>query len=501
MYIKKSQAFTRLILLIGIIVLINLLISTYYLRLDFTADKRYTLSPTTKEILKELEGPVTITAYFSSELPPDIKTLKDDFRDILSEYATYSGNKVRFVFTDPSKDRKLKEEVIRKGIQPLLVNIRKKDKFQQQEVFLGALVQYMEQSEAIPAIQPGAPMEFALSFAIKKCSTKDKPPIGFVQGHGEADRRDLLYVEEALSAVYNIEMIRLEDHGILDKYKAIAIVNPIDSFSDEELYKLEAYFMNGGNIFIAHSLVKGDLSQSPAMAYPNPVNLENWLSELGLRMRQNLVYDLNSAQITVQQMGGYYLQLQFPYIAYYSEFGKHPVTEGLEAVLLPFASEIEIVNPDTNIKITPLIVSSAQAGTHPAPLYFDLQKVWTDSDFNRFDIAVAVAYEMPVKDGNTSRLVLVSNGDFGLSDAQGRMQGTPDNLHFIAGAIDWLADESGLADLRSKSADFRPIKKINDKKKSMIKYTNVFLPVLIIIIIGILRYRWNIYRVRKWFNS
>jgi len=494
MYTSKSKAISRLIIIIGIIILVNLLVFTFFFRLDFTADKRYTLSSTTKEILKNLDGPVTITAYFSEELPPDIKTLKDEFRDLLTEYSSYSDHKVRFVFIDPAKDKKLKEDLARKGILPLQLNIRKKDKFQQQEVFLGAYVQYKEQFEAIPAIQPGAPMEYALTFAIKKCSSSDKPAVALLQGHGEAGMQNLLYVNEALSALYTIVPYSLDDSlRPLSAFKTLIILNPVDSFRLEELAIMTDYFLNGGKIFISYSYVKGDLMQNPPQAYINATMLENWLEEFGLRLKPNLVYDANSAQITVQQKAGYYMQLQFPYIIFFNKFGKHPVTEGLENVLLPFASEIEILNTGKQIKVSPLIISSDQSGTSPAPMYFDVQRIWNDADFNRFNIPVAVAAEY-----GKAKLILVSNGDFALNDEQGRMQGTQDDLNFLANAVDWLSDESGLAELRTKTISARPLRQVSDRRKAIIKYTNVVLPLFIIVIFGVLRFRWNKIRVKKW---
>ncbi|MBC8342760.1 MAG: hypothetical protein H8E61_02105 [Bacteroidetes bacterium] len=100
--------------------------------------------------------------------------------------------------------------------------------------------------------------------------------------------------------------------------------------------------------------------------------------------------------------------------------------------------------------------------------------------------------------GAHSKIVVISNGEFALNDEQGRFQGTPDNINFFAGTIDWLSDESGLADLRTKTVSARPIKQLTDSRKSFIKYLNVLLPIVIIVLIGIFRFRMQKRKNRKW---
>ncbi|NLJ07464.1 MAG: hypothetical protein GX437_07330 [Sphingobacteriales bacterium] len=502
MYETKKNAQLRIGIILLIIIVINILFSLIYFRLDFTADKRYTLSTTTKNVLKELKAPVTVTAYFSDKLPPDVLYIKNDFRDLLTEYASYSRKKVVWSFMDPSKDPRVKQKALQKGIQPMLLNIRKKDKFQQQEVFMGALVQYGEKFEVIPAIQPGAPMEYALTFAINKCSKTEKALIGLVQGQGEAQLKDISYLQEILSDLYQFEEFTLTDTSVIpSRYKAIAIINPTDSFTEKQLKELDGFMGAGGRLLLAYGLVKGDLSQMPPMANLNATGIENWLKTYGIELLPDMVYDLQSSQITVQQRQGNYIintPVDFFYIPFFSNFADHPVTKGLESMILPFVSEIKINSHDTNIKITPLLMSSDKAGSERVPFYIDLTKQWSDNDFNRSSIPVAVAVEGSRYGNHKAKMIIITNGDFFLNDEQGRLQGAPDNLNFIAGAIDWISDESGLAELRTKTIQTRPLRQISESRKNFIKYLNVVSPILIVILYGILRWR-NQNRKRKQF--
>ena len=78
---KKVQ--TSILLVLGIVLVINVIASRFFFRLDYTADQRYTLSKATKDILSQLSEPVTISAYFSEDLPPNIEQVRQDFRDML----------------------------------------------------------------------------------------------------------------------------------------------------------------------------------------------------------------------------------------------------------------------------------------------------------------------------------------------------------------------------------------------------------------------------------
>src|SRR3970040_1037507 len=115
---KKAQ--TSILLVIGILLLINFMADRFYFRLDYTADQSYSLSNATKNILTNLNEPVTITAYFSEDLPPDIAKVKQDFRDMLIEYSSYSDGMIVYEFINPSESEESEMQAQQKGIQPIM---------------------------------------------------------------------------------------------------------------------------------------------------------------------------------------------------------------------------------------------------------------------------------------------------------------------------------------------------------------------------------------------
>ncbi|HOI33230.1 MAG TPA: GldG family protein, partial [Bacteroidales bacterium] len=172
---KISKLTGQLLMLILALVLVNLLSERFSWRFDFTEGGIYTLSDATKDILKSLDEPVTITAYFTKGSQPEIEKVRKDFLDMLTEYANLSDGLLNFEFVNPNKDEQGEQQAMQAGIQPLMLNVREKDQVKQQRVFLGAKLAMGDRQELIPVIQPGAAMEYALSSAIKKLAVIDKP--------------------------------------------------------------------------------------------------------------------------------------------------------------------------------------------------------------------------------------------------------------------------------------------------------------------------------------
>ena len=151
-----------------------------------TEDQRYSLSDATKTILEKLDEPVTVTSYFSEDLPPDIEKVRQDFKDLLIEYSNRSNGQVVYEFLNPNEDEETEMKAQQNGISPIMINVRDKDQVKQQKAYLGALLQMGDIKEVIPFIQPGAAMEYALSSSIKKLSSKERPVVGLLQGSWRA---------------------------------------------------------------------------------------------------------------------------------------------------------------------------------------------------------------------------------------------------------------------------------------------------------------------------
>lgn len=476
-------------LIVGILLVINALSQRFFLRFDLTEDKTYTLSQATRDILQNLEDPVTVTAYFTENLPPNVAKVKSDFQEMLVEYSNISKGMLDYQFIAPQTDEE-KQEALQNGVQPVMINVREKDQVKQQQAFLGATLKMGEQQEVIPFMQPGVAMEYGLSTSIKKLAVVDKPSIGIVQGHGEPGLQELSQVYQGLSILYNVENLDLaSDAEVAPRFKTIAIVAPKDTIPNDHLAKLDAYLQRGGNLFIAYDAVVGDLQQ--AQGRPLNTQLETWLRSKGLIVENNFVLDANCGSVSVQRQQGFFTvntPVSFPYLPVIQKFTAHPITKGIEQVTLAFASQVRYEGQDSSATFTPLATTSEKAATASPPLYFDINKQWNNNDFPLSNIVVGGVLESNFGGTVPARIVLFGDGDFPVTGQQGRGQ-TPDNISLMVNSIDWLSDDTGLIELRTKGVASRPIEELEDGTRTSLKWLNFGLPILLVILYGFIRFQ------------
>lgn len=485
----KNKTIVSILLITAIIVLANLISQQLFFRLDLTENKQYTLSRATKDILRNLEDPVTVTAYFSENMPPDIEKARRDFQEMLVEYASLSKGYVDYQFINPDEEEE-KQQAMQEGIRPVMITVREKDQAQQQQAFLGAVVQLGGQKEAIPFIQPGAPIEYELSTSIKKLAVKDKPSVGIVQGHGEPPLQELGQVYESLSILYSVENVNLEsESAIPDRFRALAIVAPHDTIPPAHLAKLDDYLSRGGQLFIALNAVEGDLQNAQGTAIHT--GLEDWLRQKGVEASPSFIIDAQCGSVTVRQQQGFLTfntALQFPYLPVISNFPEHPITRGLEQAILSFASPLRFVG-DSTARFTPIALTSVKSGIANPPVFFDINRQWTDADFPMSNLIVGGILEGNLAGGAFSRIIVIGDGDFPVS---GQGAQNEDNISLMANSIDWLSDDTGLIELRTKAVASRPIEQeyLSDDasgKRNRMKYLNFALPLLLVLAYGFFR--------------
>ena len=500
---NKRSIYVKFLIVIGIIIMANLIADQLYLRLDFTADQRYTLSNATKDVLTELEDVVTVKAYFSEDLPPQLLNNKRDFEDQLIEYENRASGNIVYEFINPNESEELEREAQQAGINPVIINVTEKDQVQQMKAYMGASLSLGDRTEVIPLIQPGAAMEYDLTTAIKKVAIEDKPKVGLLQGHGEPGLNAFGQLRQQLSVLYDVETFTLDEGEVPTFYKAIIVANPSDTIPAGHLAKLDNYLNIGGSIFVAKNTVDGDL-QNAQLLNNDPIGITRWLSDKGISIGQQFVVDANCAAVSVRQQTGFFTvntQVNFPYFPRIGEFGDHPITQGLEGILLPFVSNVRFTNADTAVTSTPLLWSSEQSGFVSAPGFIDINKKWSNADFTAGSQPLAIAVEGNITGNGNSRLVVVGNGTFFNNGENGQQQQSPDNINFASNAIDWLADDTGLIDLRTKGITSRPLDKVEDDTKALLKYGNVFLPILLVLIYALIRRQINARKKQKWLQG
>jgi gliding-associated putative ABC transporter substrate-binding component GldG len=486
---KKSIA-SQLILIVVALVLINVLSEKFFARIDFTEDRMYTLSNATRDILNSLEEPVTVTAYFTKGSQQQIEKARQDFKDLLIEYANISGGMLNYEFLNPNEDQQIEQEAMQAGIQPLVISAREKDQVKQQKVFLGAKITLGEQTDVIPVIQPGAAMEYTLSSSIKKLAVMDKPKVGLVQGHGEPTMNFYPQALQQLNVLFDLEPVQLSDTAsILSEYVTLAIIAPTDSFPQSDLQLLDRYLAQGGNLYIAFNRFEGDFQSMRG----NPVetNFTQWLEDKGLKIENNCVVDASAGTVGVRQQSGFMTftrQIPFHYWPLIKKFDDDmPITKGLEEVMLQLASTINFTG-DTSLTYNPFLLTSEKSGTLPLPVLFNVQKEWGDSDFPLSNLTMGAALEGPLTSDITSKIVIIADGDFAINgEGEEAQQRQPDNISLMVNSIEYLSDNTGLIDLRTKEVTSRPLDELEESKRAWLKWLNFSLPIILVILYGIIR--------------
>ncbi|NCD41591.1 MAG: gliding motility-associated ABC transporter substrate-binding protein GldG, partial [Bacteroidia bacterium] len=195
---KKEKSLINLFAGILVIFLINLIGSQFYERIDLTAEKRYTLSSSTLEMLKSLDDIVFFKIYLEGDFPAGFKRLRNETRELLRQFNAYNKN-IQFEFIDPTtigaNVNAVYEELIRKGLNPTDLHVRNESGSMQKIIFPGAIVTY--QGKELPlhlltsqlntapeealnnSIQS---LEYNISSSIRRLVAIEKPSIAFLEG-------------------------------------------------------------------------------------------------------------------------------------------------------------------------------------------------------------------------------------------------------------------------------------------------------------------------------
>ncbi len=549
----KRDYVVRLLVMLSIIILINIIGSFIHHRIDLTSEKKYTLSPVTKQALNDLSETVFIQVYLDGELPSGFVRMRSAIEDLLEEFRWYAPRKIEYEFLDVNKEtdaafrRNIMSELYDKGLQPTSIQVKEKDGSTTQKIiFPGAVISYGGIDVGINLLKnnPGLNHEINLNNSIqtleyefinmiRNLGNEQVGKIAFIEGHGELDSYSIGDIMKELSNFYQVDQGVIGGlYGSLDDYKAIIVGKPVSRFSEEDKYVIDQYIMNGGTVLWCLDLVEVSLDSligGSTFSFYRPLNLEDQLFRYGVRINPNIVKDIECHVIPVNRgvVGGQPNWQLSPWYFYpiVAPDAQHPVTKSLNRVKLEFASTIDTVGEDPDIRKTVLLASSPYSGTLQAPAEISLGMTDVSpaqQEFNNSFLPMAVLLEgkfgsdfanRPIpagvmnKPGQTiekssyTRMLVVSDGDIIRNDVRNTSSGIEilplgfdryssqifGNKDFILNAVNYLTDQSGLIQLRGREFRLRLL----DGKKStdaalMIKLINMILPSALIILFGLL---------------
>ena len=416
--ILKSRYWILAVILI--LVLINIAASKWHARVDLTNENRFTLSNSTKNILKNLQEPVEIEVFLKGNFPSGFKNLASSTNDILQEFREIAGAKLRYSFISPDEkiagtDFTYSDSLPSLGLIPINLTSQIKEGQQQQFVYPFALVHYNDDVIPVTLYKGKTPiisfselssseamLEYQFAEAIAKITSTEKSLIGFATGNGEP-MGDKVYdlVENILLPNYNLATFNLESHPFIPKeFKVFMIVKPSIPFSEMEKLKLDQYVMNGGKLFMFIDKLDAEMDslqiKNEVIAYDRELNLEDLLFKYGVRINSDLVMDLQGDYLPFDVNGnGQYELLPWNYFPVIESKSNHPINKNLGFVSARFVNSIDTVG-SPEIKKTILLSSSANSRTIGTPaLISGKENVMApeDAKFNRSSIPMGVLLE------------------------------------------------------------------------------------------------------------
>lgn len=509
----------------------NLLVQHVVVRWDMTNDQRYSIAPTTKELLQQLDAPVQITILLDGELNAGFQRLQRATIELIEELGIAKGTEISY---------RISTENIPQGITPTLIHERThKGQTAQTTIYPYALITYKGKTTIVELLRNNRGLsgeqnlnnsienlEFAFVEALHALTRNSVEKIAFLEGHGELDERDVYDLSQALSYYYQIDRGTLGNQaGVLDEYKAVIIADPQQPFSESDKYILDQYLMQGGRILWVVNGVRFSsetLSQSGMTpVIPLELNINDMLFRYGVRVNPVLVQDLQCLPLPVdvstdpQQPN--WQPMPWTYAPLLLTSQASPITRHLMQVSATMASAIELVGGDDGLKKTTLLATSSNSKLTTTPAKVDLSLFnGAEQEFQYAFIPVAASIEgvftslfahllppegiklhAPLrKQSEVTKQVVVAAGSTIRNEWQ---QGQPlplgydrytqtqfGNRDFMVNAVLYLTDDTGWMSLRQKQITLRLI---NDQRAREARITaqviSIIIPLLILGLVGI----------------
>lgn len=406
---KKNTLVGLLIALVAVIV-VNIISSFLFYRIDLTKDKRHSLSKGTIEMLNNLEDRVYIRVYLKGkDQPADYQLFAKQVEQVLQDFRSYSKN-VYFEFIDPLEGKTTEEvnsilgEFVKKGLDPIPVSREDANGYSTHMVIPGAIISYRDHeypTKLVVADPAGADwmqysieeLEYNLVAPIRRLLKTEKPTVAFLDGHGELDFWNTCWTGMRLQRFYNVSRITLDGKinclrniSIEDsvkqtlrlgnnKYDVLIIAQPTQPFKEYDKYIIDQFIMRGGKVLwlIDNTTASLDsLQNSPEFfATPRSLYINDLLFTYGVRINPNLIQDLSCLPIP-QQVGmigdqPQFKLMAFPYCLDIVNFGDHPIVRNIKEIKSEFAGSIDLVGKNADLKKTMLMCSSERSKLVPTP--------------------------------------------------------------------------------------------------------------------------------------
>lgn len=453
------------------VIAVSVISNFLFLRFDLTAEKRYTLSKHTKEMLKKIDEPVLFRVYLEGEFPADFKRLQSETKEMLNQFRAYNSN-IDYEFFNPNAFESKEEQqmfyqkLAQKGIQPTQIQVKGENGVTQQILIPAADVYYRGRETTVQLLQSQKyvndadllnnsiqNLEYNLSSAIRALARGEKRSIGFLQGHGELNGPVLYDFQRSLQEFYSLDYVTIDgqiqsltahrmnekdsSYSFYNLYDMIIVAKPTQPFSEKDQYILDQYIMYGGKVLWLLDATDADIdslaSRGQFIATRLPLDIDEMLFTYGVRVNADLAMDVRCRPIPIQVgMVGEKPQFEFRPWFYFPEIvpmGDHPIVRNLDLIKTDFVSTIDLIDID-DVRKTVLLTTSEYTRVKNAPVMVDLADAQAEPDqrlYNRGQRPIAVLLEGTFRSAWRNRL----SPDFKATEAMGFRSESGDNKMIV----------------------------------------------------------------------
>ncbi len=443
----KRSHWIELGVAVAIILSVNIIGKYLYGRIDLTSERRYTLSKSTKELLKKIDEPVLYRVYLEGEFPADFKRLQNETKEMLNQFRAYNRN-INYEFVNPNSFDSKEEQTVfyqklaGKGIQPTQIQVKSDGGVTTQVLIPAADVIYRGRETTVQLLQNQKyvsesdllnnsiqNLEYSLSSAIRALAKGRKQSIGFLQGQGELNGGVLYDFQRSLEEFYSLEYVEIDGqiqsltahrkrekdstYSIFNLYDLLIVAKPTQHFTDKDLFILDQYIMYGGKVLWLVDPLDADIDslaeRGMMMSTRLPLGLDEMLFTYGVRVNPNLLMDIRCRPIPMQ-VGMVGEKPQFRFVPWYYfpdivPLSEHPIVRNLDIIKTDFVSSIDLI--DNDIQKTVLLTTSEYTRVKNAPATVDLADAQAEPDrrmYNKSSLPVAVLLEGEFKSAWRNRL-------------------------------------------------------------------------------------------------
>lgn len=430
----RRQNILGIVAAVAVIVFVNIISSYLFTRFDLTSEKRYTLSDSTKDMLKGIDDEVMFRIYLDGDdLPAEYRRFRSDIKNMLDQFRAYSRN-IEYEFVDPNTFKTDEEKMqfyqtlVKKGLTPIPVTSESDGVQKQQVVYPAMEVSYKGRETAIQLQSAGISgkstdeiintsvenLEYNFVTALHRLSRPVKARVGFLLGHGELANIDIYDIQMSLVEDYSVENVMLDgnvnaltgrvqnmnDSSILinNKFDVLIVPKPLKTFTDQDLYIIDQFVMYGGKILWLVDALDADMDslqdKPQTFATRLPTNLEEMFFNYGVRINPDLVMDYRCRGIPMMGADNRMNLVPWYYFPTLVPNSKHPIVRNLDVLKTDFISSIDLINND--IDKTVLLTTSDHVHIKNAPVNIQLSDAMIQVDeqlFNRSNLPVAVLLE------------------------------------------------------------------------------------------------------------